>query len=106
MSEESEAEPVPVKLGVRLSNTKSRRDKLTHAQRAALATLGMDWAGAVPVVEAGTAQPDPQPAPSAAPTKQPPRDHHEECDKTHYEGGNCTCDLSQLRRPARSNPPG
>ncbi|MFB1046800.1 DEAD/DEAH box helicase [Streptomyces chrestomyceticus] len=41
---EGEAEPVPVKLGVWLSNTKSRRDKLTADQRAALAALGMDWA--------------------------------------------------------------
>ncbi|KFG71733.1 DEAD/DEAH box helicase [Streptomyces mutabilis] len=34
-----------VKLGVWLSNTKSRRDKLTAEQRAALAALGMDWQG-------------------------------------------------------------
>lgn len=33
-----------IKLGVFLSNTKSRRDKLTTEQRAALAELGMDWA--------------------------------------------------------------
>ncbi|MFE7617560.1 helicase associated domain-containing protein [Streptomyces sp. NPDC057496] len=49
---EGEAEPVPVKLGVWLSNTKTRRDKLTAEQRAALAALGMEWAGPVPVVEA------------------------------------------------------
>ncbi|MFE7617554.1 Helicase associated domain protein [Streptomyces sp. NPDC057496] len=41
---EGEAEPVPVKLGVWLSNTKTRRDKLTAEQRAALAALGMEWA--------------------------------------------------------------
>jgi superfamily II DNA or RNA helicase len=41
---DGEAEPVPVKLGVWLSNTKSRRDKLTAEQRAALAALGMEWA--------------------------------------------------------------
>jgi hypothetical protein len=41
---DGEAEPVPVKLGVWLSNTKSRRDKLTTEQRAALAALGMKWA--------------------------------------------------------------
>ncbi|MFE3600756.1 helicase associated domain-containing protein [Streptomyces sp. NPDC059142] len=41
---DGETEPVPVKLGVWLSNTKSRRDKLTAEQRAALARLGMDWA--------------------------------------------------------------
>ncbi|MFJ6053709.1 Helicase associated domain protein [Streptomyces sp. NPDC092307] len=41
---EGEAEPVVVKLGVWVSNTKSRRDKLTTAQLAALAQLGVDWA--------------------------------------------------------------
>lgn len=40
---EGEAEPVVVKLGVWVSNTKSRRDKLTADQRAALAKLGIDW---------------------------------------------------------------
>ncbi|TVP36262.1 helicase [Streptomyces griseus subsp. griseus] len=49
---DGEAEPVPVKLGVWLSNTKSRRDKLTTEQRAALAALGMEWAGVVPAIEA------------------------------------------------------
>ncbi|MFI8008206.1 hypothetical protein [Streptomyces sp. NPDC086010] len=32
----------PVKLGV-LSNSKSRRDKLTAERLAALASLGLDW---------------------------------------------------------------
>ncbi len=41
---EGEAEPVVVKLGVWVSNTKSRRDKLTADQLAALAQLGVDWA--------------------------------------------------------------
>jgi hypothetical protein len=41
---EGEAEPVIVKLGVWVSNTKSRRDKLTTDQLAALAKLGVDWA--------------------------------------------------------------
>ncbi|WP_445270418.1 Helicase associated domain protein [Streptomyces sp. DSM 41634] len=44
VSVEGEAEPVVVKLGVWVSNTKSRRDKLTADQLAALATLGVDWA--------------------------------------------------------------
>ncbi|MGI5372657.1 Helicase associated domain protein [Streptomyces iakyrus] len=92
---DGEAEPVPVKLGVWLSNTKSRRDKLTAEQLAALAALGMDWAGAVLAVEAAPAQP----APSVAPTERPPWDHHEECDKTHYEGGTCTCDLIERYGP-------
>ncbi|MER6394307.1 Helicase associated domain protein [Streptomyces sp. NPDC001523] len=39
-----EGEPVVVKLGVWVSNTKSRRDKLTADQLAALAELGVDWA--------------------------------------------------------------
>jgi Helicase associated domain len=41
---DSEAEPVTVKLGVWVSNTKSRRDKLTAEQLEALRKLGMDWA--------------------------------------------------------------
>lgn len=39
-----EAEPVAVKLGVWVSNTKSRRDKLTAEQLDALRKLGMQWA--------------------------------------------------------------
>ncbi|MEU2688947.1 Helicase associated domain protein [Streptomyces hygroscopicus] len=38
-----EAEPVAVKLGVWVSNTKSRRDKLTQDQLDALRKLGIDW---------------------------------------------------------------
>ncbi len=41
---EGQAEPVIVKLGVWVSNTKSRRDKLTADQVAALAELGVGWA--------------------------------------------------------------
>ncbi|MFE2718897.1 Helicase associated domain protein [Streptomyces mirabilis] len=41
---DGETEPVVVKLGVFMSNTKSRRDKLTDVQRAALAELGIEWA--------------------------------------------------------------
>ncbi|MFE0580278.1 Helicase associated domain protein [Streptomyces sp. NPDC058874] len=41
---EGETEPVVVKLGVWVSNTKSRRDKLTADQLAALTKLGVDWA--------------------------------------------------------------
>ncbi|MFF4393612.1 hypothetical protein ACFY0G_43940 [Streptomyces sp. NPDC001552] len=40
---EGEAEPVTVKLSVWVSNTKSRLDKLTADQFAALAKLGVDW---------------------------------------------------------------
>ncbi|MGW6513811.1 helicase associated domain-containing protein, partial [Streptomyces niveus] len=88
---DGETDPVPVKLGVWLSNTKSRRDKLTSEQRAALAALGMEWAGAVPATQAAPESPAPQPAPSVAPTKRSVREHHEECDEELYEGGNCTC---------------
>ncbi|MFE2852053.1 Helicase associated domain protein [Streptomyces lavendulae] len=41
---DGETEPVIVKLGVWVSNTKTRRDKLTADQLAALAQLGVDWA--------------------------------------------------------------
>ncbi|MGW7056690.1 Helicase associated domain protein, partial [Streptomyces sp. NPDC054888] len=41
---DGEAEPVPVKLGVWISNTKTRRDRLDAAQLAALRELGMRWA--------------------------------------------------------------
>ncbi|MFF7082468.1 hypothetical protein [Streptomyces lavendulae] len=41
---EGEAGPVVVKMGVWVSNTKSRRDKLTADQLASLAKLGVDWA--------------------------------------------------------------
>jgi hypothetical protein len=41
---DGQAEPVAVKLGVWISNTKTRRDKLTQDQLAALRELGMDWA--------------------------------------------------------------
>ncbi|MHA5051117.1 helicase associated domain-containing protein [Streptomyces sp. SD15] len=41
---EGEAEPVVVKLGVWISNTRTRRDKLTQQQRTALAELGIEWA--------------------------------------------------------------
>ncbi|MFJ5804284.1 DEAD/DEAH box helicase [Streptomyces decoyicus] len=44
MAVDGEAEPVTVKLGVWVSNTKSRRDKLTADQLASLAKLGVDWA--------------------------------------------------------------
>ncbi|MFI0936954.1 Helicase associated domain protein [Streptomyces sp. NPDC021019] len=87
---DGEAEPVPVKLGVWISNTKSRKDRLDTDQLAALAKLGMDWAGPPPAIEAAPARPALQPAPPAGP---PPPHHHDECDKASYEGGACTCDL-------------
>ncbi|MFH9118375.1 helicase associated domain-containing protein [Streptomyces globisporus] len=41
---DGEADPVPVKLGVWISNTKARRDKLDQEQLDALRKLGMVWA--------------------------------------------------------------
>jgi superfamily II DNA or RNA helicase len=41
---DGEAEPVAVRLGVWVSNTKSRRDKLTQEQLDALRELGVQWA--------------------------------------------------------------
>ncbi|MFF8391838.1 helicase associated domain-containing protein, partial [Cellulosimicrobium funkei] len=78
---DGEAEPVTVKLGVWVSNTKSRRDKLASEQQAALAALGVPWAKAAPV----PSQPDNpdatvdlpvQPALSDAPAQE----HHDRGD--------------------------
>lgn len=93
---DGEAEPVPVKLGVWISNTKSRKDRLDTDQLTALAKLGMDWAGPPPAIEAAPARPTLQPAP---PTGPPQRHHHDECDKDSYEGGTCTCDLIEEYGP-------
>ncbi|MFI8404939.1 hypothetical protein ACIGG5_32445 [Streptomyces sp. NPDC085463] len=49
----------------------------------------------VPAVEVAPVQP----APSAAQTERQPWDHHEECDKSQYEGGTCTCDLIERYGP-------
>ncbi|MFI8007880.1 hypothetical protein [Streptomyces sp. NPDC086010] len=81
-----------IKLGVWTSNVRSRRDKLTAAQLACLAALGVDWAGPVPVVQAALAQPAVQAAPAQ-------RERHDECDKTLYAGGTCTCDLIEQYGP-------
>ncbi|MGW4840500.1 Helicase associated domain protein [Streptomyces globisporus] len=44
ISIDGETEPVVVKLGVWISNTKTRRDKLTQEQLNALRELGIEWA--------------------------------------------------------------
>ncbi len=55
---DGEAESVPVKLGVWISNTKSRKGRLDTDQLAALAKLGMDWAGPPPALSlSGRKQP-------------------------------------------------
>ncbi len=41
---DGEREPVTVKLCVRVSNTRTRRDKLSTEQLDALRELGMEWA--------------------------------------------------------------
>ncbi|WP_435799054.1 helicase associated domain-containing protein [Streptomyces avermitilis] len=41
---DGEPEPAVIKLGVWISNTKSRRDKLTQDQQDALRELGVEWA--------------------------------------------------------------
>ncbi|MFD6478996.1 Helicase associated domain protein [Streptomyces anulatus] len=93
---DGEAEPVVVKLGVWISNTKSRTDRLDTDQLTALASLGLEWAGPPPAIEAAPARPAPQPAP---PTGLAQRDHHDECDKASYAGGTCTCDLIEEYGP-------
>lgn len=40
-----------------------------------------------------------EPAPEKTWGKRPPWDHHEECDKTHDEGGTRTCDLIERYGP-------
>ncbi|MFD8440334.1 hypothetical protein ACFV2I_35420 [Streptomyces microflavus] len=47
-----DGQPEPVRLGVWLSGTKSRRDRLNTDQLTALAKLGMDWAKAVTIPQA------------------------------------------------------
>ncbi|PWI05766.1 helicase [Streptomyces sp. NWU339] len=46
---DGQTEPVTVRLGVWVSNVKSRWDKLASEQQAALAALGVPWAKAAPV---------------------------------------------------------
>ncbi|CQR59474.1 DEAD/DEAH box helicase [Streptomyces leeuwenhoekii] len=49
---DGEAQPVVVKLGVWVSNTRARRGRLDADQLAALAKLGVDWAGPVTIPHA------------------------------------------------------
>jgi hypothetical protein len=67
-----EAEPVVVKLGIWVSNTHARRDKLTQEQQAALAALGVPWAkaAAVPVPSGGMGEQSIRPMPSDAQTQE------------------------------------
>ncbi len=54
---DGETEPVAVRLGVWISNTKSRRDRLDTDQLTALAKLGMDWAKPVTIPQTVTDNP-------------------------------------------------
>ncbi|MGA5198715.1 Helicase associated domain protein [Streptomyces exfoliatus] len=54
---DGETEPVPVRLGVWISNTKSRRDRLDSDQLAPLAKLGMEWAKPVTIPQAAPDSP-------------------------------------------------
>lgn len=97
-----------IKLGVWISNLRSRRDRLTADQLASLAALGVDWAGAVPAVPAAAAKAVPvRPAAGTRPVpskRLPQREHHDECDTALYDGGACTCDLiEQLGPPSERN---
>lgn len=48
-----------IKLGVWLSNTRTRRDRLGADQLAALANLGVAWTGAPTAAGPGAARPTP-----------------------------------------------
>ncbi|MEU9671508.1 Helicase associated domain protein [Streptomyces bobili] len=65
---DGETEPVTVKLGVWVSNTRARWDKLTCEQQAALAALGVPWAkaAAVPAPSGSMDDGSVRPAPSDA----------------------------------------
>ncbi|MFF0337851.1 Helicase associated domain protein [Streptomyces fimicarius] len=88
---DGDAEPVPIKLGVWVSNTKSRRDRLEADQLAALAALGMDWAGPPPAIEAAPEQPASETTAPVARQPRSEREHHEECEEELFEGANCSC---------------
>ncbi|OKJ46885.1 hypothetical protein AMK27_39555 [Streptomyces sp. CB02009] len=59
---DGQTEAVPVRLGVWVSNTKSRRDRLDADQLDALAKLGMDWAKLVTMPQAPRTASDRLPA--------------------------------------------
>lgn len=88
---DSEADPVPVKLGVWVSNTKSRKDRLEADQLVALAALGMNWAGPPPAIEAAPAPPALETTEPVAGQPRSEREHHEECEEELFEGANCSC---------------
>ncbi|WP_240676835.1 helicase [Streptomyces sp. B27] len=84
---DGESAPVPVKLGVWISNTKSRKDRLDPDQLTALAKLGMDWAKPPPAI----APPASKPTEPVAEQPRSEREHHEECEEELFKGANCSC---------------
>ncbi|MFF2468167.1 helicase associated domain-containing protein [Streptomyces mirabilis] len=66
-----------MKLGVWVSNTKSRWDKLTPEQQAALAALGVPWA-AMAAPSDGPAPVDDGPVQDAPPDAQAQEDHDQD----------------------------
>ncbi|MCR8945575.1 Helicase associated domain protein [Streptomyces sp. OUCMDZ-4982] len=72
-----DGEPVTMKLGVWISNTKSRWAKLTSGQRAAIAALGVPWAQTSPLPPPSGSQgltdndPDPTDGDPAQPVRTP-----------------------------------
>ncbi|MFD8915978.1 Helicase associated domain protein [Streptomyces sp. NPDC059575] len=75
-----ETESVIVKLGVWVSNTKSRWDKLTVDQQAAIAALGLPWAKAAPVSsQSGVPTPtDDSPVQPGPPNRQVQERHNQD----------------------------
>jgi superfamily II DNA or RNA helicase len=82
---DGKTEPVTIKLGVWVSNTKSRRDKLSAEQLAALASLGVDWAGATPT-QAAPAPTESGPAQSVPPVVPAQGQHVPHADTLTGEG--------------------
>jgi hypothetical protein len=92
---DGEPEPVVIKLGAWNSNTRARWDKLTSEQQVALAALGVPWAkAAVPAPSSPASAVTARPVPVKP---LPQQDHHDECDKSVYEGS--TCDLIEQYGP-------
>ncbi|WP_145887642.1 DEAD/DEAH box helicase [Streptomyces sp. BK340] len=79
---DGEMESVIVKLGVWVSNTKSRWDKLTVKQQATIAALGLPWAKTAPVSgQSGVPTPmDDSPVQPGPPSSQVQERHNQEAE--------------------------
>ncbi|MFE2565939.1 hypothetical protein [Streptomyces mirabilis] len=82
-----EPEPVTVKLGVWVSNTRARRDKLTAEQQAAFAALGVPWAkaAAVPAPSGGPGPADDGPVQDPPSDTQAQEDHDQDDTMTEHD---------------------